>query len=115
MTGEGHEVGGWYIASLRIHVAGWNKKGEVVWETLLRRQGWFEENEDLGDIIKAHRQALVDISVLENTVKAQKKKLVELDNDNEKLQNLVLEMKKDLGILVEEVANIKAKKGGKVL
>lgn len=68
------------------------------------------------DIIKAHREMKIHttdlakeflkaqdkikhqgtmIDSLENAQKANKRKLVELDNDNDKLQNLVLEMKKD--------------------
>jgi len=48
----------------------------------------------------------------ENTLKANKQKIVELDNDNQKLQELVLEIKKDLDLDLLVINN--GRKGGAV-
>lgn len=86
----------------------WAKNGNSVAHHSIHDNSWFKENEDLGDIIKAHRQALKDIYVLENTVKSQKQKLVELDN-------VIEDMQANLANLQQELTNIKSKQEGQLL
>lgn len=77
-----------YPINFTLSLAKW-PGGNEVYEKIIWSVNWFKENEDLGDIIKAHRQALKDIQVLETTVKSQKAKLVEMYNEIQSLTTKV--------------------------
>lgn len=83
----------------------WNSQGGVEEVKYIFNQSWFKENEDLGDIIKGHRQYQILIDSLENTVKSQKAKLVELYND---VQSLTTKLS-TLAVKVNKKPNIKIK------
>jgi len=59
----------------------WNWRRNYNRKNVIHNSSWFNENEDLGDIIKSHRALQVQVSILERENKSIKAKLVELYNN----------------------------------